>query len=179
MAEPPALRRRRELRLTISGSTDSRDHLTAYLAQVDRPLTALLARERLYPQNPGHFLYRSNPYQILRWQVAPTVALVATWHNNQLEVRSTRCFLAGAGEWGESLGFSLMAVLQGEPAGLSGWAEAGLNSHVVNSQIARGLAARAMEAVLDRIERRVQRGLRKDLETWLLQAGETATEGDL
>jgi hypothetical protein len=34
----------------------------------------------------------------------------------------------------------------------------------------RSLAGAALEQVLDRIERRVERGLRKDLLTWLLDA---------
>jgi len=167
MAEPPALLRRRELSLPIAAPGASRERLLAYLALVDRPLTALLARERLTAMAPGEFTYRSNPHQVLQWQVVPTLMLRAGWEGEQLKVRSTRCRLEGLGFGMESLGFTLEAELGAEETGLDGWAEVGLQSRLVNSPIGRGVGTLALDAVLDRIERRVGRGLRKDLGAWL------------
>ena len=167
MAEPPALLRRRELSLPITAPGASRERLLAYLALVDRPLTALLARERLTPMAPGEFTYRSNPYQVLQWQVVPTLTMRAGWMGEQLEVHSTSCRLVGLGFGMGSLGFTLEAVLTAEERGLEGWAEVGLHSRLVGNPIGQKVGTLALEAVLDRIERRVGRGLRKDLGAWL------------
>jgi len=167
MADPPALLRRRELSLPVTAAWASRERLLAYLAQVDRPLTALLARERLTAVAPGAFTYRSNPHQVLRWKVVPTLTLRARWESEQLEVRSTSCRLVGLMQGMDSLGFTLEAVLGAEETGLGGWAEVGLHSRLLTNPIGRRVGTLALEAVLDRIERRVGRGLRKDLGAWL------------
>jgi hypothetical protein len=167
MAEPPALLRRRELSLPITDPGACRERLLAYLALVDRPLTALLARERLTAVAPGEFTYRSNPHQVLQWQVVPTLTLRAEWEGDQLEVRSTSCRLVRLGLGMDSLGFTLEAVLGAEETGLGGWAQVGIHSRLVNSPVGRRLGTLALEAVLDRIERRMGRGLRKDLGVWL------------
>jgi len=167
MAEPPALLRRRELSLPITDLEASRERLLAYLALVDRPLTALLARERLTAVAPGEFTYRSNPHQVLQWQVVPTLTLRAEWEGDQLEVRSTSCRLVGLGFGMDSVGFTLEAVLGAEETGLGGWAQVRINSRLMKSPVGRRLGTLALEAVLDRIERRMGRGLRKDLGVWL------------
>jgi hypothetical protein len=167
MAKPPALVRRRELSLPVTEPGACRERLLAYLALVDRPLAALLARERLTTVAPGEFTYRSNPHQVLQWEVVPTLTLRAGWDGEQLEVRSTSCRLVGVGFGMDSLGFTLEAVLRAEETGLGGWAEVGLHSRLVSNPIGRKVGTLALEAVLDRIERRVGRGLRKDLGAWL------------
>ena len=167
MAEPPALLRRRELSQPITAPGASRERLLAYLALVDRPLTALLARERLTPMAPGEFTYRSNPHQVLQWQVVPTLTLRGEWEGEQLEVRSTSCRLVGLGFGMDSIGFTLEAVLGAEERGLGGWAKVGLHSRLIGNSIGRKVGTLALEAVLDRVERRVGRGLRNDLGAWL------------
>jgi hypothetical protein len=116
---------------------------------------------------PGEFTYRSNPHQVLQWQVVPTLTLRGEWEGDQLEVRSTSCRLVGLGFGMDSIGFTLEAVLGAEERGLGGWAEVGLHSRLVGNPIGRKVGTLALEAVLDRIERRVGRGLRKDLGAWL------------
>jgi hypothetical protein len=64
-------------------------------------------------------------------------------------------------------------VLEAEERGLEGWVEVGLHSRLVNSAIGRKVGTLALEAVLDRIERRVGHGLRKDLGAWLGEAAAT------
>jgi hypothetical protein len=173
MADQPPLWRRRQLRLPISAAGASREHLQAYLALVDRPLIALLARERLNSVAPGEFTYRSNPYQIIQWRMVPTITLQANWGGGQLAVRSTSCRLVGLPAKMESLGFTLKAGLATEGESLEGWAEVGLQSRLGTTPIGRRLGILALEAVLDRIERRVNRGLRKDLVAWLGEVAET------
>jgi hypothetical protein len=177
MADQPLLLRRRVINLPIPGPLASGERLQAYLALVDRPLTALLARERLQTVAPGHFTYRSNPYQVLHWQVVPTLNLQAGWEADQLKVRSTSCRLVGLRDSIESLGITLVAVLTAEKAFLSGWAEVGLQSRLVASPIGRRVGTLVLETVLDRIERRVGRGLRRDLGAWLEQGANASIAG--
>jgi hypothetical protein len=167
MADQPPLLRRRVLSLAIPGPVASKERLQAYLALGDRPLKALLARDRLKTVAPGHFTYRSNPYQVLHWQLVPTLNLQAGWEADQLEVRSTSCGLVGLGFGMDSIGFTLEAVLGAEETGLGGWAQVRINSRLMKSPVGRRLGTLALEAVLGRIERRVGRGLRKDLAVWL------------
>jgi len=173
MAHQPALLRRRDLSLPIIAPGATQKRLLAYLALVDRPLSALLAKDRLKPVAPGHFTYQSNPHQILHWQVVPTLDLQAKWGGDLLEVRSTRCRLDGLRGGMKSLGFSLQAALGAEEAGLGGWAEVGLHSRLIATPFGRQLGTMALEAVLDRVERRVGRGLRRDLEAWLGEGADT------
>jgi hypothetical protein len=177
MAEPPPLLRRRELNLPITAPGASRERLLAYLALVDRPVAALLARERLTALAPGEFSYRSNPHQVLQWQVVPTLMMRADWGGEHLTVRSTRCRLVGVGFGMESLGFTLEARLGAMDSGLDGWAEVGLQSLLVNSPIGRRVGTLALEAVLDRIERRVGRGLHRDIGAWLEAGADTSKAG--
>ena len=161
----------------MTTSLASQERMRSYLALVDRPLAALLARERLKAVAPGLFTYQSNPYQILHWQVVPSLNLQARWRDEQLEVQSTSCRLVGFMDGMESLGFTLEAVMEAEEAGLGGWAEVGLQSRLITGPIGRRLGSLALEAVLDRIERRVGRGLRRDLEAWLGENGNTTKAG--
>jgi len=178
MADLPRLLRHRRLRLPITALGAPRERVVAYLALVDRPLIALLARERLNSIAPGVFTYQSNPYQILQWQVVPTLTLRADWSGEQLEVRSTSCHLVGFRPGIESLGFSLEAVLSAEETGLGGWAEVVLQSRLITNPIGRRIGTLVLDAALDRIERRVGRGLLADLGAWLGdEADDTNTRG--
>ncbi|MEB3335303.1 MAG: DUF1997 domain-containing protein [Cyanobacteriota bacterium] len=166
----PVVKRHRHLLVPITAAGASRERLEAYLGLVDRPLTALLARERLRRDAPGRFTYRSNPHRILQREVVPTLGLAARWEANRLEVRSTRCQLVGLGSWGEAMGFTLAASLAPREALLTGWAEVAIHSRMMSMGPAKGLAGLALESVLDRIERRLARGLHKDAVAWLEEA---------
>jgi hypothetical protein len=170
---PPAVVCRRQLLLPIPAPAATRDRLAAYLALVDRPLMSLLARERLRPDGPGHLTYRSNPHRVLHWKVVPTLSLAARWGDERLRVNSTRCQLAGLGEWGGAVGFSLAATLEPRHAAIAGCAEVALQTRVVSVPGAHGLACFALEHVLDRIERRLGRGFQKDVLAWLGEAAGT------
>lgn len=165
--EPPAVVRRRRLLLPVPVPTASRQRLATYLALVDRPLMSLLARERLSHEGPGRLTYRSNPHRLLHWQVVPTLSLAARWHDDRLEVRSTACCLAGLGDRGKTVGFSLTATLEPAAAAIAGWAEVSLHSRLVWHPGAQGVARVALEHVLDRIERRLGRGFHRDVLVWL------------
>ncbi len=169
--------RRRELLIPISAPGASQERLSAYLALVERPLTALLARERLRPEGPGRWTYRSNPHRVLHLEVVPTLALAARWEEGRLRVGSTGCRLAGLGSWGERLGFRLKATLEPARDAVAGWAEVGLDSPLLNTPGARGLAGLALEHVLDRMERRLSRGFLRDAAAWLREDGSDQGRG--
>lgn len=173
----PSVVRRRHLLLPIAVPTASREHLAAYLALVDRPLASLLARDRLHRESPGQWIYRSNPHRLLQLEVVPTLALEARWHIDRLEVQSTGCRLAGLGRWGERVSFCLRATLEAGEGAIAGWAEVGLHSSLIGLRGARGLAGVALEHVLDRMERRLGRGLQRDLLVWLGTGGDGTESG--
>ncbi len=175
--EHPGVARQRALLIPIAAPGATRERLAAYLSLVDRPLSALLARERLEAEAPGRWIYRSNPHRLLQWTVVPTLALAARWEDGQLRVRGTACRLAGLGRLGERLGFHLKARLEPEVDALAGWAEVSLASPLLNAPGARGLAGLALERVLDRIERRLGRGFSRDASAWLRGDGDKPGTG--
>lgn len=168
-----SLRRRRSIALALEGTGWTTETTAAYLALVDRPLHALLARERLEQLGSGRFCYRSRPLRLLHLDLHPSLMLTATWSAPALQIRSSSCRLEGLGAWGEQLGVALAAELAPAPAGLRGWAEVAVSSRLLGWPQARRLTELALEAVLERMERRVQRGLRQDLQAWLKANGGT------
>lgn len=167
VADQPLLRRRRSIHLALERADYSAKTIGAYLALVDRPLVSLLARERLQQQGRGQFCYRSRPMRLLHRDLHPIIILFAEWVDPALQIRSTSCYLEGLGTWGEQLGIALAAELAPVPAGLGGWVEVGVSSRLMGWPQARQLANLALDVVLERMERRVQRGLRQDLGAWL------------
>jgi hypothetical protein len=171
-AEPMALVVRRELRVPIEAAAADQSRLATYLALVDRPLSALLARERLIREGPGLFHYRSRSFKVLQLEFVPTLSLAAQWRDGQLAIKSCACQVAGLGPWGRSLGFSLEAGLTAAEGELRGWTDVGLHTRLVEKGGARRLAQGALEAVLDRIEARLRRGLHRDVVIWLEREGD-------
>jgi hypothetical protein len=139
-----------------------------YLSRPERPLAALLARDRLRPIGNDRFSYHSRPLELVGRSLVPHLTLEAHWNGDSLELRSLACRIEGLGRWGHDLGVTLEAGLVPLEAGLDGWVQLCLCSPLLSAAWARGLAGRVMEALLDRIERRMQRGLRGDLEAWLV-----------
>lgn len=166
---------RRQLRVPIDAAAADQGRLATYLALVDRPLSALLARERLIQEGPGLFHYHSRPFRVLHLEFVPRLSLAAQWRDGQLAIESCGCQVEGLGPWGRSLGFSLRAGLAAAEGELRGWTDVVLHTRLVDHGGPRQLAQHALEAVLDRIEARLRRGLRRDVETWL-ESGTGAPE---
>lgn len=173
-AEPPGgglVVRRRQCRVPLEMEAATQERLAAYLAQVDRPLAALLARDRLERLGEGHYRYRSRPFRVLRFEVVPTLDLWARWQPPRLTVLSGDCRIHGLGRWERSLAFQLAAELAPAPGALEGELRASLGTAGSLPGWGRQLAGAALDQVVERIERRLRRGLRKDLLTWLLDHG--------
>lgn len=173
-AAPPggvAVVRTRHCRVPLEAERATPERLAAYLAQVDRPLAALLARDRLERLGEGHYCYRSRPFRLLRFELVPTLELRARWQASRLEVRSGECRILGLGRWERSLTFELAAELAPGSRALDGALQATLVTARPLPAWGRQLAGVALEQVIERIERRLLRGLRKNLLTWLLDPG--------
>lgn len=160
--------RERHCRLHLEHRLATAERLAAYLALVDRPLAALLARDRLRKHSMGQFTYRSRPFRLLRFELVPSLALIGIWEQGELGILSADCRIEGLGRWERALDFGLQAQLRPVADGLDGWARVSLALPTGLPGWSRSLAGTALEQVLDRIERRLHRGLHDDLSTWLL-----------
>lgn len=173
-AVPPgggAVLRLRHCRVPLETERATPERLATYLAQVERPLAALLARDRLERLDEGHFRYRSRPFRLLRFTLVPTLELRAGWQPPRLVVRSGECRILGLGRWERVLAFELAAELVPVSGALEGELQASLATAGSWPGWGRQLAGAALDQVVERIERRLLRGLRKDLLTWLLDPG--------
>lgn len=146
------------------------ERLAAYLCRTDRPVMALLSRDRLERLEPGRYLYRSRPFRLLAFELTPTLALQATWRDSCLEISCDDCRLLGLGAWQKGVAFTMKASMRPAALALEGECRATLLTPASLPGWGRSLAGKAMEQVVKRIERRVHGGLRKDLLTWLLDA---------
>lgn len=160
--------RERHCRVYVEHRVARVELLAAYLALVDRPLAALLARDRLRRHSMGHFTYSSRPFRLMRFELVPSLALSGFWEEGELGILSADCRIEGLGSWERALDFGLQAKLRPVAGGLDGWARVSLALPSALPGWFHSLAGTALEQVLDRIERRLHRGLRDDLLTWLL-----------
>jgi hypothetical protein len=160
--------RERHCRLVLEAMATTEQQISAYLALVDRPVSALLARDRLRQLQPGRFSYSSRPFRLLRFELVPSVEILAVWEGGELRLRCSDCRIVGLGRLERALRFALSASLRPAPEGIDGLARVSLALRPGLPAWAFSLAGNALEQVLDRVERRLVRGLRKDLLTWLL-----------
>lgn len=163
----PVVRNHRVV-LALAEARATPERLAAYLCPIDRAVTALLSRDRLERLEPGRFLYRSRPFRLLAFELTPTLALQASWRESCLQIVCDDCRLQGLGAWQRGVAFTLTASLRPAALALEGELQATLQTPASLPGWGRSLAGKALEKVVQRIERRVQGGLRKDLLTWLL-----------
>jgi hypothetical protein len=152
--------------------------LEAFLAKPLRPLRGLLDPQRLQRASDGTYTYISRPYGVASWTLQPRVLLRARFAEGELLIEQLESRVEGLGAWQERLSFGLEARLRASPgaadsplhpAGLEAdalvWAELpGAAVAVAGPVLHIGL-----QQLLDRLERRCQRGLRRRAEAWLAQ----------
>ena len=160
---PGSVVRERQCRLELQPMAATEQQLAAYLALVDRPVTALLARDRMRRLQPGLFSYSSRPIRLLHFELVPSLELHAVWEEGELHLHCSNCQIVGLGRRERALRFDLSARLRPAAGGLDGIVSVSLLLPPVLPAWSRSLAGAALEQVLDRIERRLKRGLRKDL----------------
>ena len=150
--------------------------LTAqYLSQPRRPMAALLNRQRLDHQADGSFLYRSRPFQLLRYEIRPEVGFTSTWSEAEAALRIVfqHNRIQGLGSLERAIQFSCEALIRPCCQGLeaSAWASILMaEDHplaVVPRSVRRRLADQALTLVFRRLERRCQGGLRRSIDHWM------------
>jgi hypothetical protein len=126
----------------------------------------------LQESGADRFTYLSRPYGVAGWTLQPRVLLRAVWDGEVLLIEQLESRVAGLGPWQERLQFGLEARLR--PVDL-GAAVAALEAEArVWAELPAAAAAVAgpvlqlgLQQLLDRLERRCQRGLRRRAEAWL------------
>jgi len=151
-------------------------HLYAYLDQTERIMSCLLSQERLqgpFLQLDGTnlFVYRSAPFHLLTLCLSPEIHLEAVSNPSGLYLMSKACKINGLGEWQKLIRFQLYATLtpyqEGCDIGFLGFAKVVLKPSLTAWKPSRWLGEMALDQALDRIERRLRRGLVRDVVSWL------------
>ena len=151
--------------------------LSRYLEVEERPVAALLNRQKMTLQAPGRFLYRSRPFRLLRYEVRPEIQFDAFWSKDALEISFNHCRIEGLGAIEQAIRFECEASLRPVEEGIHAVAWASVlmeDSHpvaVVPRQLRKSLAEQALQRVFRRLERRCQGGLRRSLQRWAGSSG--------
>ncbi len=156
--------------------SDKMGHLSTYLNQTERIMSCLLSQERLqgpFLQLDGTnlFVYRSAPFHLLTLCLSPELHFEAVSNPTGLYLISKICKINGLGEWQKLIRFQLYATLtpyeEGCDVGFLGFAKVVLKPSLIAWKPSRWLGEMALDQALDRIERRLRRGLVRDVVSWL------------
>jgi hypothetical protein len=142
--------------------------LRNYLALVDRPVKALLRPERTEVLGNGHYRYRSRPFSVGPYSVAPTILLNAAYRERELSIQ---CLYRGSRStpFGMSFDYAygLEARLTAAGWGLEARGNVWLESAVLSHAWAQPVGRWVMAELQQRLERRFQAGLGRDLTAWI------------
>ena len=161
-------------RQTLSLSTPGdAERLSAYLADEERVIGALLDLQQLERLAPGHYRYTVTRLQVFQLQIQPIVDLRARLSSGRLDLEATDCRLEGLGMV-DHFQLNLESWLVASEAGLEG--EAQLAVQVSQPPLLRMIPARVLEAtgrsllggILLGIRTRVSQQLLGDYRRWCL-----------
>ena len=147
--------------------------IARFLSEPKRPMAALLNRQRMECRSDGAFLYRSRPFQLLRYEIKPEVVFTSVWSDPELLIDFQHIRIQGLGSVERAIRFRCGAVLKPCSDGLKARVSASLlmdSDHpmaLVPVSLRRGLAEQALQLVFARLERRCQGGLKRSLNRWL------------
>jgi len=136
-------------------------------------MAGLLNRQRMEVQGEGVFLYRSRPFQLLRFEIRPEVVFTTAWSQKNLLIVFQNSRIVGLGVVEQAIRFSCNAVLEPCFDGLQAKVSASIlmdDNHpiaLVPTDLRRRLAEQALQLVFERLERRCQGGLKRSLNRWL------------
>jgi hypothetical protein len=155
------------------------EQLQLFLAKPLRPLRGLLDPSRLQRPDPGGDTYRytSRPYGVAGWTLQPRVLLRARYVEGELLIEQLESRVQGLGAWQERLSFGLEARIRPGDAPERGSAVLEAEARVWAELPAAAVAVAGpvlnigLQQLLDRLERRCQRGLRGRAEAWLERRG--------
>lgn len=157
------------------------EQLHLFLAKPLRPLRGLLDPSRLQRADPDPagdtYRYTSRPYGVAGWTLQPRVLLRARYAAGELLIEQLESRVQGLGAWQERLSFGLEARIRPGDAPESGSAVLEAEARVWAELPAAAVAVAgpvltlSLQQLLDRLERRCQRGLRGRAEAWLERRG--------
>ncbi len=154
--------------------------LEAFLAKPLRPLRGLLDPKRLQRGGDNTYTYTSRPYGVAGWTLQPRVVLRAGFHQGELLIEQLESRVEGLGGWQDRLSFGLEARLRPcpvaapgahQPAALQAEARVWADLPAAAAAVAGPVLHIGLQQLLDRLERRCQRGLRSRAESWLERHG--------
>jgi hypothetical protein len=166
------LEQRRLCRVPLA-TTATRAELDTFLAKPLRPLRGLLDPQRLVQVGEDRYSYLSRPYGVAGWTLQPRVLLRACRGEGELLIEQLESRVEGLGAWQERLRFGLEARLrpgaESEQGGAVLEAEARVWAELPAAAVAVAgpVLTLGLQQLLDRLERRCQRGLRRRAEAWL------------
>jgi hypothetical protein len=155
------------------------EQLHLFLAKPLRPLRGLLDPSRLQRSDPRGDTYRytSRPYGVAGWTLQPRVLLRARYAEGELLIEQLESRVQGLGAWQDRLSFGLEARIRSGEDSERGSAVLEAEARVWAELPAAALAVASpvlklgLQQLLDRLERRCQRGLRSRAEAWLERGG--------
>ena len=168
---PLAFSASQQLQLAIEQGAE---RLTAYLADEERVVKALLDPNQLEWLCPGHYRYTVTRLQVFQLDIQPVVQLRTHGVPGRLELEAIDCELEGLGLV-DDFQLTLHSWLQASPDVLAG--EARLNVQVSHPPLLRLIPPRVLEAtgrsllagILRTIKGRVGQQLVHDFENWCLE----------
>lgn len=151
------------------------EQLHLFLAKPLRSLRGLLDPSRLQrAEDSGDtYQYTSRPYGVAGWTLQPRVLLRARYTEGELLIEQLESRVQGLGAWQERLSFGLEARLRPGEIAERGSAVLEAEARVWAELPAAAVAVAGpvlkigLQQLLDRLERRCQRGLRGRAESWL------------
>ena len=164
------LEQRRLCRVALQPAATA-GQLEAFLAKPLRPLRGLLDPQRLMGAGDDRYTYTSRPYGVAGWTLQPRVVLRAAWRDGELLIEQLETRVEGLGAWQERLRFGLEARLRPNPPALEAEALVWAELPAAAVAVAGPVLQLGLQQLLNRLERRCQRGLRRRAEAWLQKTG--------
>jgi len=143
----------------------------AYLGLIDRPVRSLLRAEGTEKLGEGDYLYRSRPYRIGPWQIAPVIHIHAWTAQGDLTI----CCQASSPEIPSNTSailnpvpykYGLEASLRGLEVGVEVRGMLWLQSSLLSWAWSQALSQLVMAELERRLQQRLGRGLTRDFERW-------------
>ena len=158
--------------LELSLPAASVDQLKDYLSLPRRPLKALLNRSKITVAENGLFHYRSRPYGLLMFQLQPEVVFRARWNADHLAITFDQCTIHGLGNLESMVAFQCEATITPGPSKLIAVADINIalpsrSSLLLPESLILPLGERALDLVIERLEKRCRNGLMRGVNRWL------------
>jgi hypothetical protein len=138
-----------------------------YLRLVDRPVKAMLSKERSEFLGAGMYLYRSREFKIFNYGFAPILRLKASVIEDGLALMSRHSSMIKINSrWSLFYGYGFEAFLKSCSTGICAEGEIWIESSSLHQPWIQKLGRHALIALKARLEKRFMGGLSKDARIW-------------